>query len=412
MAARETVEMGSRWCIGNGRTMEIWCDRWISTSNNFKVINPKGIDGELVKVAQLIDGDTEMWKVDLTKKNFLPHEADIILGVPLSPKMLEDSLIWAWSKNGNFTVRSAYGVALKMLKTTNSAKESGACSDKGKSAGLWKLVWKLNRPNKIKHFRWRACKNILPTNFCLASRRVASDSSCGFYGVYESSGHALWDCAIAAKVWKEVGLNLPKLNQPIKEFVDVVWMLNEREGVSDWELFAITAWMVWNNKNAFKHEGRCKDPKKIAMEAKEYAKEVANVSLPPSRGNAIVRTKWRPPQNGRYKVNVDGVVFTSLKSSGIEVVIRNEDGQIMGAMSKNLPLPLGSLEVEAKALEGGIELARDLGLWEVEFESDAQVVVKAVTGAEPGPSSIMKVVEGIRMGLSSFKFWSVSHICR
>ena len=75
----------------------------------------------------------------------------------------------------------------------------------------------------------------------------------------------------------------------------MVWMLNEREGVSDWELFAITAWMVWNNKNTFKHEGRCKDPKKIAMEAKEYAKEVADVSLPPSRGTAIVRTKWRPP---------------------------------------------------------------------------------------------------------------------
>ena len=262
-------------------------------------------------------------------------------------------------------------MALKILKATNSAKESGDCSDKGKSAGLWKLVWKLHCPNKIKHFLWRACKNILPTNFCLTFRSVALDSSCGFYGGYESSGHALWDCAIAAKVWKGVGLNLPKLNQPMKEFIDVVWTLNERKGVLDWELFAITAWMVWNNRNTFKHEGRCKDPKKIAMEAKEYAKEVAKESLPPSCGTTTGRTKWRPPQKGRYKVNVDGAVFTSLKSIGIEVVIRNEDGLIMGAMSKNLPLPLGALEVEAKALEGGIELARDLGLWEVEFESDA-----------------------------------------
>ena len=116
MAARETVERGSRWCIGNGRKVKIWHDRWIPTPDNFKVISPKGSDEELVKVAQLIDGDTGMWKADLIKKHFMPHEADIILGVPLSPRMPEDSLIWAWSKNGNFTVRSAYGVALKILR--------------------------------------------------------------------------------------------------------------------------------------------------------------------------------------------------------------------------------------------------------------------------------------------------------
>ena len=27
MAAKETVEKGSRWCVGNGRTVEIWRDR-------------------------------------------------------------------------------------------------------------------------------------------------------------------------------------------------------------------------------------------------------------------------------------------------------------------------------------------------------------------------------------------------
>lgn len=96
-------------------------------------------------------------------------------------------------------------------------------------------------------------------------------------------------------MWKEVGLNLPNLKQPMKDFIDVVWALKEKDGVSNWELFAITAWMVWNNRNGFKHERRCKDPKKIAMETREYVKEVADESLPPSYSLARVRTKWRPP---------------------------------------------------------------------------------------------------------------------
>ena len=81
------------------------------------------------------------------------------------------------------------------------------------------------------------------------------DSSYVFYGGCESSGHALWDCVVAAEAWKEVGINLPNLKQPMKNFVDVVWSFKERDGVSDWELFAIIAWMVWNNHNVFKHEG-------------------------------------------------------------------------------------------------------------------------------------------------------------
>lgn len=322
--------------VGNGRIVEIWRDSWIPTPDNFKVINPQGPNVELVKVAQLIDGDTRMWKVDLIKKTSFPHEVEVILGMPLSSRMPEDSLIWAWSKNNNFIVRSAYNIALKVLKKAHLAKDGGECSDKGKIVGLWKFVWQLKCPNKIKHFLWRACKNIISTNFCLTLRKVTSDSSCGFCDGYESSGYALWDCIVAAEVWKEVGINLPKLKQPMKNFIDVVWSLKERKGGSDWELFAITAWMVWNNQNLFKHEGRCKNPKRI-VDAREYAKEVVDESLTPSRSQAHARTKWRPPRHGSFKVNADGAVFTSLKSCGIGVVIRNEDEQIIGVLCINFP---------------------------------------------------------------------------
>ena len=52
-------------------------------------------------------------------------------------------------------------------------------------------------------------------------------------------------------------------------------------------------------------------------------------------------TKWRPPQLGHYKVNVDGAVFVKKKQVGVGVI---------AALSRKLALPLGVLETEAKEI--------------------------------------------------------------
>ena len=40
MAAKETIKVGSKWLIGNGRKVNIWCDRWLPSADLFKVLNP------------------------------------------------------------------------------------------------------------------------------------------------------------------------------------------------------------------------------------------------------------------------------------------------------------------------------------------------------------------------------------
>ena len=80
-------------------------------------------------------------------------------------------------------------------------------------------------------------------------------------------------------------------------------------------------------------------------------------------------------------------------------------------MSKKVELPLKALETEAKAVEEGICLTRDLSLGNICVESDAQVVIKAFSAKSP-VSSIQKVIEGIKMDLNSFDSWEVKHVCR
>ena len=72
-----------------------------------------------------------------------------------------------------------------------------------------------------------------------------------------------------------------------------------------------------------------------------------------------------------YKVNIDAIVFKEQRCYGIGVVIRNDKGQMMGALCKKITLPWGALEAKAKAAETDIMLAWDLGLKDIVVEGDS-----------------------------------------
>ena len=75
----------------------------------------------------------------------------------------------------------------------------------------------------------------------------------------------------------------------------------------------------------------------------------------------------------------------------------------MGAMSKRWDLPLDALEIEAKAVEDGVQLAWDLGLKRIIIESDSQTVVSSIRDQSLVLSSIQHVIEGIGVDLRCFE---------
>lgn len=163
LAASKVVERGSRWCIGNGESVQIWKDRWIPNPDSFRVISPVGAHSGMERVSSLLDIERRGWDVERVRNTFISHEAEVILSIPISVGLLADSLLWAGTPNGKFTVKSAYKVAQKVLKENLRRVEEGGNSDNSRMKAIWKTVWRLNCPNKIKHLLWRACKNILPT---------------------------------------------------------------------------------------------------------------------------------------------------------------------------------------------------------------------------------------------------------
>lgn len=128
------------------------------TPIHFKPVSPRKNLHEGNQVSCLIDQILHTWKEEIIQNTFLPHEAETILGIPLSSFPTEDKLIWLAIANGMFSIRSAYRVAQKLLDNENR----GQIFDSTTMTGLWKSIWSLKCPCKPQNFAQRASKNILP----------------------------------------------------------------------------------------------------------------------------------------------------------------------------------------------------------------------------------------------------------
>ena len=191
---------------------------------------------------------------------------------------------------------------------------------------------------------WRACKNSLPTRNRLKSKGVGCEDCCALCGASETSGHILWDCTFAKEVWSGTKIKLPALLEPVNEFLNLVWEVVDSCPNVNWVLFAVTAWRLWNNRNSVIHGGHSKGKEGLIKLVAGYVEEIKSEKTTQRRVHSGATQKWTPPKKGWYKVNTDGAVFREAGCCGIGVVVRNEKGQIMGALCRGMELPLGALK--------------------------------------------------------------------
>jgi len=135
----------------------------------------------------------------MVKELFLPHEVDIILGIPLSFRRPPDRIAWAHTPSGMFSTSSAYKLIVSGASTSTSTASSSNLDNQRK---FWKVLWQLRVPNKIKLFVWRACNDALPTVENLHQKHIAPSDRCNLcQEQFEEVVHALWLCKDISRVW-------------------------------------------------------------------------------------------------------------------------------------------------------------------------------------------------------------------
>lgn len=85
--------------------------------------------------------------MDIFNGNVDSHDLDLILKIPITMSKRCDELVWHYSNNGIYSVRSAYHLALDSKKALHNLGSSF-----GGGRDDWKRIWIMNIPLKIKFF--------------------------------------------------------------------------------------------------------------------------------------------------------------------------------------------------------------------------------------------------------------------
>jgi hypothetical protein len=128
------------------------------------------------KVAEFIDPISSLWDEMLVRSLFYTADVNHILQIPLNTHGFDDFISWNYTKHGRFTVRLAYhlqwknkfGPRLAQLAIPGSAANNH----------VWKALWKLKIPSKVKTFLWQALHGILLLKSIMENRHVSTSGEC------------------------------------------------------------------------------------------------------------------------------------------------------------------------------------------------------------------------------------------
>ncbi|XP_073360138.1 uncharacterized protein [Aegilops tauschii subsp. strangulata] len=139
----ELLKKGIIWRVEGGQDIRIWRDWWLPREPSRQPISLQGTC-RLRRVAELLDGEGS-WRMDLLRRYFLPADVDVITSIRTSTRVTEDIIAWAPERNGIFTVRSAYRLAMDEHERPSASATSRAPD--GRRA-IWKIIWGCPAPPK------------------------------------------------------------------------------------------------------------------------------------------------------------------------------------------------------------------------------------------------------------------------
>ncbi|KAI5321972.1 hypothetical protein L3X38_031044 [Prunus dulcis] len=120
LAGRDTVMNNARRQIMNGEGTSIWADNWVPEVGIITPLVPIPINAPQL-VSEIIDVRSGSWNLDSVASYLSWETKRRILSIPMGDSWHHDRVVWPWTSNGLYSVRSGYHV----LHSTHRALAMG-----------------------------------------------------------------------------------------------------------------------------------------------------------------------------------------------------------------------------------------------------------------------------------------------
>ena len=181
----------------SGYEINVWDDPWIPSTParparaRVPVVNPK------MTVISLIDFESKDLDVRLLEQYVDQEDIPMIQSMAISPIHRQDTFCWSYIKNGQYTVKSGYWIAMNVMRTDEALEFLQSSITK-----LQAFAWTVNAPQKNCHLIWQLISGHVAVTRNLIRRNMRCDNYCPRCGEPEKTvTHAIFKCPPALQAW-------------------------------------------------------------------------------------------------------------------------------------------------------------------------------------------------------------------
>ncbi|XP_026397067.1 uncharacterized protein LOC113291789 [Papaver somniferum] len=343
----EIIKRNSIWDVRCGTKVKIWLDNWVIGLDH-PPLPAEGLINTIsyIYISDLFIHGTRDWNVHLVYYLFSPESAESILAITILD-IGTDNLIWMPDRKGQFSVKSACNVI-----SSHSNANTGA---QVVPSQVWKALWKVKLPHKIKLFAWKCIRDIIPTRDKLSKYKPNIELHCSLCNhPNESVNHMLLECPYARSVWLSLNINVGNIilqHGSLKNWVISRFSAGNNlifgSGITRQEinkLLMVAIWTIWKD--------RCsKDFQKINPNRMLSLENIHRLTAPVNNNitvnnNSLQVLRWKPPDCGYIKINLDASFLQENFQGGIRLIARNFAGKSIGAQGKYFDGGIIAVEVE------------------------------------------------------------------